>query len=268
MQEAQRTYIAIDLKSFYASVECVDRGLDPLTTNLVVADASRTEKTICLAVSPSLKAYGIGGRARLFEVYQKARGVDFIIAPPRMARYLEVSNKVYETYLKYIAPEDIHVYSVDEVFMDVTAYLRSYKMTAHELAIKMIRDVLATTGITATAGIGTNMYLCKVAMDIMAKKMPADKDGVRIAELDEMSYRRELWDYQPITKFWRVGRGIADKLAIYGIDTMGKLARMSIRNEGLLYRLFGVNAELLIDHAWGWEPATMEAVKVIVAGAA
>ena len=261
MQEAQRTYIAIDLKSFYASVECVDRGLDPLTTNLVVADASRTEKTICLAVSPSLKAYGIGGRARLFEVYQKARGVDFIIAPPRMARYLEVSNKVYETYLKYIAPEDIHVYSVDEVFMDVTAYLRSYKMTAHELAIKMIRDVRATTGITATAGIGTNMYLCKVAMDIMAKKMPADKDGVRIAELDEMSYRRELWDYQPITKFWRVGRGIADKLAIYGIDTMGKLARMSIRNEGLLYRLFGVNAELLIDHAWGWEPATMEAVK-------
>ena len=261
MQEAQRTYIAIDLKSFYASVECVDRGLDPLTTNLVVADASRTEKTICLAVSPSLKAYGIGGRARLFEVYQKARGVDFIIAPPRMARYLEVSNKVYETYLKYIAPEDIHVYSVDEVFMDVTAYLRSYKMTAHELAIKMIRDVLATTGITATAGIGTNMYLCKVAMDIMAKKMPADKDGVRIAELDEMSYRRELWDYQPITKFWRVGRGIAEKLAIYGIDTMGKLARMSIRNEGLLYRLFGVNAELLIDHAWGWEPATMEAVK-------
>ncbi len=261
MQEAQRTYIAIDLKSFYASVECVDRGLDPLTTNLVVADASRTEKTICLAVSPSLKAYGIGGRARLFEVYQKARGVDFIIAPPRMARYLEVSNKVYETYLKYIAPEDIHVYSVDEVFMDVTAYLRSYKMTAHELTIKMIRDVLATTGITATAGIGTNMYLCKVAMDIMAKKMPADKDGVRIAELDEMSYRRELWDYQPITKFWRVGRGIAEKLAIYGIDTMGKLARMSIRNEGLLYRLFGVNAELLIDHAWGWEPATMEAVK-------
>ena len=261
MQEAQRTYIAIDLKSFYASVECVDRGLDPLTTNLVVADASRTEKTICLAVSPSLKAYGIGGRARLFEVYQKARGVDFIIAPPRMARYLEVSNKVYETYLKYIAPEDIHVYSVDEVFMDVTAYLRSYKMTAHELAIKMIRDVLATTGITATAGIGTNMYLCKVAMDIMAKKMPADKDGVRIAKLDEMSYRRELWDYQPITKFWRVGRGIAEKLAIYGIDTMGKLARMSIQNEGLLYRLFGVNAELLIDHAWGWEPATMEAVK-------
>ena len=286
MQQQQRTYIAIDLKSFYASVECVDRGLDPLTTNLVVADVSRTEKTICLAVSPSLKAYGIGGRARLFEVYQKARGVEFIIAPPRMAHYIEVSTKVYQTYLKYIAPEDIHVYSIDEVFMDVTAYLRTYKLTAHEqteqreqsqaclqtaesrrmstarqLAIKMIRDVLATTGITATAGIGTNMYLAKVAMDIVAKKMPADKDGVRIAELDEMSYRRELWDYRPLTKFWRVGRGIAEKLAVYGIDTMGKIARMSIQNEGLLYRLFGVNAELLIDHAWGWEPCTMEAVK-------
>ncbi len=268
MPEQQRTYIAIDLKSFYASVECVDRGLDPLTTNLVVADVSRTEKTICLAVSPSLKAYGIGGRARLFEVYQKARGVEFIIAQPRMAHYIEVSTKVYQTYLKYIAPEDIHVYSIDEVFMDVTAYLRSYKtmvstnrLTAHELAMKMIRDVLATTGITATAGIGTNMYLCKVAMDIVAKKMPADKDGVRIAELDEMSYRRELWDYRPITKFWRVGRGIAEKLALYGVDTMGKLARMSVQNEGTLYRLFGVNAELLIDHAWGWEPCTMEAVK-------
>ena len=225
MPEQQRTYIAIDLKSFYASVECVDRGLDPLTTNLVVADESRTEKTICLAVSPSLKAYGIGGRARLFEVYQKARGIDFIIAPPQMAHYIEVSSKIYSIYLKYIAPEDIHV------------------------------------GITATAGIGTNMYLCKVAMDIMAKKMPADKDGVRIAELDEMSYRRELWDYRPITKFWRVGRGIAEKLALYGVDTMGKLARMSVQNEETLYRLFGVNAELLIDHAWGWEPCTMEAVK-------
>ncbi len=261
MQQQQRTYITIDLKSFYASVECVDRGLDPLSTNLVVADESRTEKTICLAVSPSLKAYGIGGRARLFEVYQKARGVDFIIAPPRMAHYIEVSTKVYQTYLKYIAPEDIHVYSIDEVFMDVTAYLHSYKMTAHQLTMKMIRDVLATTGITATAGIGTNMYLAKVAMDIVAKKMPADKDGVRIAELDEMSYRRELWDYRPLTKFWRVGRGIAEKLAVYGIDTMGKIARMSIQNEGLLYRLFGVNAELLIDHAWGWEPCTIEAVK-------
>ena len=269
MPEQQRKYIAIDLKSFYASVECVDRGLDPLTTNLVVADESRTDKTICLAVSPSLKAYGIGGRARLFEVKQKVHGrVDFIIAKPRMAHYMEVSTRVYQTYLKYIAPEDIHVYSIDEVFMDVTAYLGTYKMTAHELAVKMIRDVLATTGITATAGIGTNMYLAKVAMDIVAKKMmvstnhlPADKDGVRIAELDEMSYRHELWDYRPLTKFWRVGHGIAEKLAVYGIDTMGRLARMSIQNEGLLYRLFGVNAELLIDHAWGWEPCTMEAVK-------
>ncbi|MBO4839516.1 MAG: DNA methylase [Bacteroidaceae bacterium] len=261
MSGTQRTYIAIDLKSFYASVECVDRGLDPLTTNLVVADESRTDKTICLAVTPSLKEYGIGGRARLFEVRQKARGVDFIIAKPQMAHYIEVSSKIYKIYLKYIAPEDIHVYSIDEVFMDVTAYLGTYKMSAHELAIKMIRDVLAQTGITATAGIGTNMYLCKVAMDIVAKKMPADKDGVRIAELDEMSYRRLLWDYRPITKFWRVGQGIAQKLACYGIDTMGKLARLSLQNEDLLYELFGVNAELLIDHAWGWEPCTMEAVK-------
>ena len=259
--EQQRTYIAIDLKSFYASVECVDRGLDPLTTHLVVADESRTDKTICLAVTPALKERGIGGRARLFEVRQKARGINFIIAKPRMAHYIEVSTKIYGIYLKYVAPEDIHVYSIDEVIMDVTPYLSTYKMTAHELAIKMIRDVLSQTGITATAGIGTNMYLCKVAMDIMAKKMPADKDGVRIAELDEMSYRRELWDYRPITKFWRVGKGIAEKLAQYGIDTMGRLARMSIDNEELLYRLFGVNAELLIDHAWGWEPCTMEAIK-------
>ena len=292
MPETQRTYIAIDLKSFYASVECVDRGLDPLTTNLVVADVSRTEKTICLAVSPSLKAYGIGGRARLFEVVQKLRevnyqrqmqspqrkltgksvydqelkshpdwAVDYIAAPPRMAHYIEVSSKVYSTYLKYIAPEDIHVYSIDEVFMDVTNYLFTYKMTAHELAMTMIRDVLKQTGITATAGIGTNMYLCKVAMDIVAKKAPADKDGVRIAELDEMTYRRELWDYRPLTKFWRVGKGITNKLAMYGIDTMGKIARTSIQNEELLYKLFGVNAELLIDHAWGWEPCTIEAVK-------
>lgn len=261
MPEMQRTYIAIDLKSFYASVECVDRGLNPLTTNLVVADESRTDKTICLAVTPSLKEYGIGGRARLFEVRQKARGVDFIIAKPQMAHYMEVSSKIYSIYLKYIAPEDIHVYSIDEVFMDVTAYLGTYKTTAHELAMKMIRDVLSQTGITATAGIGTNMYLCKVAMDIVAKKMTADKDGVRIAELDEMSYRRQLWDYRPITKFWRVGQGIAQKLACYGIDTMGKLARMSVQNEDLLYDLFGVNAELLIDHAWGWEPCTMDAVK-------
>lgn len=264
-----RTYIAIDLKSFYASVECVERGLDPLTTNLVVADLSRTEKTICLAVSPSLKAYGIGGRARLFEVNQRLRDhyyktgekVEYITAPPRMAYYIKYSTKIYEIYLKYIAPEDIHVYSIDEVFMDVTAYLKTYKMTAHELAMTMIRDVLKQTGITATAGIGTNMYLCKVAMDIVAKTMPADKDGVRIAELDEMSYRQQLWDYQPMTKFWRFGRGITDKLALYGIDTMGKLARLSISNEELLYRLFGVNAELIIDHAWGYEPCTIDYVK-------
>ncbi len=292
MQEKKRTYIAIDLKSMYASVECVARGLDPLTTNLVVADVSRTEKTICLAVTPSLKAYGIAGRARLFEVVQRLRevnyerqmkspsrrltgkstsnielqqhpdwAVDYIAAPPRMAHYIEVSSKIYGIYLKYIAPEDIHVYSIDEVFMDVTAYLGSYKLTAHELAMKMIRDVLSQTGIMATAGIGTNMDLCKVAMDIVAKKAPADKDGVRIAELDEMSYRQQLWDYRPLTKFWRVGKGIAEKLAMYGIDTMGKLARLSVQNEDLLYRLFGVNAELLIDHAWGWEPCTMDYVK-------
>lgn len=256
-----KQYIAIDLKSFYASVECVERGLDPLAARLVVADESRTEKTICLAVSPALKAFGIPGRARLFEVYQKARGIDFIIAPPRMAKYIEVSCKIYDIYLNYIAPEDIHVYSIDEVFMDVTAYLGTYKQTAHQLAITMIRDVLQQTGITATAGIGTNMYLAKVAMDIVAKKMPADKDGVRIAELDEMSYRRQLWNHFPITDFWRVGRGIADKLAQYGLDTMGKVARQSVDNEELLYRLFGVNAELLIDHAWGWEPCTIDLVK-------
>lgn len=292
MDEQARTYIAIDLKSFYASVECVERGLDPLTTNLVVADVSRTEKTICLAVSPSLKAYGIGGRARLFEANQRLREVncerkimapgrrltgkswkdeelkahpdwevDYIAAPPQMAKYIKYSTQIYEIYLKYIAPEDIHVYSVDEVFMDVTAYLNTYKMTAHELAITMIRDVLKQTGITATAGIGTNLYLCKIAMDIMAKKAPADKDGVRIAELDEMSYREQLWDYKPITKFWRVGHGIATKLAKHGVDTMGKLARLSIENEELLYLLFGINAELLIDHAWGWEPCTMEFIK-------
>ena len=287
-----RTYIAIDLKSFYASVECVERGLDPLTTNLVVSDESRTEKTICLAVSPSLKAYGIGGRARLFEAVQRVKEVnyerrmnipqhqftgkstndneikqhpdwelDFIRATPRMAFYIEYSTRIYKIYLKYIAPEDIHVYSIDEVIMDVTDYLSTYKMTAHELAITMIRDVLKNTGITATAGIGTNMYLCKVAMDIVAKHIPADKDGVRIAELDEMSYREKLWNHRPLTSFWRVGRGIADKLAMYGLDTMGKVARCSIENEDLLYHLFGVNAELLIDHAWGWEPVTMEYVK-------
>ena len=256
-----RIYIAIDLKSFYASVECVERGLDPLTTKLVVADESRTDKTICLAVSPALKAYGIPGRARLFEVKQKARGIKFIIAKPRMAKYIEVSCKIYDIYLKYIAPEDIHVYSIDEVFMDVTDYLATYKKTAHQLAITIIRDVLKQTGITATAGIGTNMYLAKVAMDIVAKKMPADKDGVRIAELDEMSYRRQLWNHFPITDFWRVGHGIAEKLAKYGLDTMGKVARQSVDNEELLYKLFGVNAELLIDHAWGWEPCTIDYVK-------
>ena len=290
-REEKRTYIAIDLKSFYASVECVARGLDPLTTNLVVADQSRTEKTICLAVSPSLKSYGIGGRARLFEVVQRVREInyerkskagwrftgkstnntelkkhpdwelDYIVAPPRMAHYVEVSKRVYNTYLKYIAPEDIHVYSIDEVFMDVTPYLNTYKTAPQDLAMRMIRDVLFTTGITATAGIGTNLYLAKVAMDIVAKHIPAGKDGVRIAELDEMSYRRQLWDYRPITKFWRVGHGIAQKLALYGIDTMGKVARMSVKDEELLYRLFGVNAELLIDHAWGWEPCTIDYIK-------
>lgn len=256
-----RTYIAIDLKSFYASVECVERGLDPLAARLVVADESRTDKTICLAVSPALKAYGIPGRARLFEVRQKARGIDFIIAKPRMAKYIEVSCKIYEIYLKYIAPDDIHVYSIDEVFMDVTDYLGTYKKTAHGLAMTIIRDVLKQTGITATAGIGTNMYLAKVAMDIVAKKMPADKDGVRIAELDEMSYRKQLWNHFPLTDFWRVGRGIAERLSKYGLDTMGKIARQSVDNEELLYRLFGVNAELLIDHAWGWEPCTIDYVK-------
>ena len=292
MEARQRTYLAIDLKSFYASVECVERGLDPLTTNLVVADKSRTDKTICLAVSPSLKQYGIGGRARLFEVVQRLRQVnalrraqapgrrltgksvsdlelrahpewevDYIAAPPRMAHYMSFSARIYETYLKYIAPEDIHVYSIDEVFMDVTDYLQTYRKTAHELAMTMIRDVLRQTGITATAGIGTNLYLCKVAMDIMAKKMPADRDGVRIAELDEMSYRRQLWDHRPLTDFWRVGHGIAHKLAQHGIDTMGKLARQSLKDEEMFYRLFGVNAELLIDHAWGWEPCTMDMVK-------
>ena len=292
LEDKQRTYIAIDLKSFYASVECVERGLDPLTTNLVVADASRTEKTICLAVSPSLKQYGIGGRARLFEVVQRLREVnysrrmalgmrafdgksvsdtelkarpelevDYIAAVPRMAYYIEYSTRIYKIYLKYLSPEDIHVYSIDEVLMDVTDYLTLYHTTAHQLAMTMIRDVLRQTGITATAGIGSNLYLCKVAMDIMAKKQPADKDGVRIAELDETSYRRQLWGHRPLTDFWRVGRGIANQLAAYGIDTMGKVARCSVENEELLYRLFGVNAELLIDHAWGWEPCTIDLIK-------
>lgn len=292
MNPDNRTYIAIDLKSFYASVECVDRGLDPLTTNLVVADSSRTEKTICLAVSPSLKSYGVGGRARLFEVVQKVREVnyqrrmnipygvftgkswrnpellehpdwelDYIVAPPRMARYMQMSAHIYSVYLKYIAPEDIHVYSCDEVFMDVTAYLSTYKKTPHELAMTIVRDVLKQTGITATAGIGTNMYLCKVAMDIVAKHIPADKDGVRIAELDEKSYREKLWNHRPLTDFWRCGKGIVSKLAMFGVETMGQIARLSVKNEDVLYKLFGVNAELLIDHAWGWEPCTMDYIK-------
>lgn len=265
----EKTYIAIDLKSFYASVECQERGLDPLTAKLVVADASRTSKTICLAVSPALKAYGIPGRARLFEVEQKIKEiksstgevVDYITAPPRMQLYMDYSSRIYRIYLKYIAPEDIHVYSIDEVFMDVTGYLRTYKMTPHELAMTMIRDVLKETGITATAGIGTNMYLCKVAMDIVAKHMPADKDGVRIAELDEESYRYKLWDHKPLTDFWRVGRGYARKLESHGMYTMGDVARCALRDEDLLYKLFGVNAELLIDHAFGIEPSTIEEIK-------
>lgn len=293
-----KTYIAIDLKSFYASVECRERSRDPLTTNLVVADPSRTEKTICLAVSPSLKKYGLSGRARLFEVIQKVNAannirklkapnhvfsgssddstelqknpslkIDYIIAPPRMARYMEYSTKIYNIYLKYIAPEDIHIYSIDEVFIDVTHYLSTYNMTARELAMTMIQDILDTTGITATAGIGTNMYLCKIAMDIVAKHIEPDKNGVRIAELDEMSYRRLLWNHKPLTDFWRVGRGYSKKLEKIGLYTMGDIARCSIGkstdyyNEELLYKLFGINAELLIDHAWGYEPCTMEDVK-------
>lgn len=278
-------YIAIDLKSFYASVECVERNLNPLDACLVVADKSRTEKTICLAVSPALKAYGIPGRPRLFEVVQKVRevnrqrgysgkstskheldnctnlAVDYIIATPRMQLYVDYSTRIYDIYLRYIAPEDIHTYSIDEVFIDATAYLATYKMTAHELAMTMIREVLAETGITATAGIGTNMYLCKIAMDIVAKKMPPDDDGVRIAELDEMSYRHKLWTHTPLTDFWRLGRGIARRLQSAGIHTMGDIARFSIINERWFYDQFGVNAELLIDHAWGWEPVTMDYVK-------
>ena len=264
-----RTYIAIDLKSFYASVECVERGLDPITTRLVVADEARTEKTICLAVSPALKKYGIPGRARLFEVVQKAGQLhlDYIVAKPRMALYLEYSTKIYEIYLRYIAPEDIHVYSIDEVFMDVTQYLDTYKMTAKELASKMIRNVSEETGIMATAGIGTNMYLCKVALDIMAKRVTPDENGICVAELDEMSYRRLLWNHRPLTDFWRVGNGYRKKLEEHGLFTMGDIARCSLggpmdyHNEDLLYKLFGVNAELLIDHAWGWEPTTIELVK-------
>lgn len=296
--KCDKIYIAIDLKSFYASVECKERNRDPLTTNLVVADQSRTQKTICLAVSPALKKYGIPGRPRLFEVIQKVKEansdrkwkapnhiftgtsddseelcenpaleIDYIVASPRMALYMEYSTKIYNIYLKYIAPEDIHIYSIDEVFMDVTNYLVAYNLTPEELAMKMIRDVLQTTGITATAGIGTNLYLSKIAMDIVAKHIEPNKDGVRIARLDEMSYRKLLWNHRPLTDFWRVGRGYAKKLEENGLYTMGDIARCSIGksnefyNEDLLYHLFGINAELLIDHAWGYEPCTIEQVK-------
>ena len=264
-----RQYVAIDLKSFYASVECFERGLNPLTARLVVADESRTDKTICLAVSPALKAYGIPGRARLFEVKSRlaeikqrtGEDIDFIIAPPRMAKYIDFSTTIYKTYLNYIAPEDIHVYSIDEVFIDVTAYLQTYKMTAHELTIKMIRDVLSRTGITATAGIGTNLYLAKIAMDITAKHMEADADGVRIAELNEYTYRKLLWDHKPITDFWRIGGGTARRLANNHMYTMGDIARRSLTDEERLYQIFGIDAEILIDHAWGIEPTTMEDIK-------
>lgn len=298
MSHDRYTYIAIDLKSFYASVECIERGLDPMNTNLVVADKSRTEKTICLAVSPSLKAYGISGRARLFEVVQKVKeanrlrkrnapegcftaassddrelrtnpelAIDYLVAPPRMAHYMEWSTRIYQIYLRFIAPEDIHVYSIDEVLIDVTNYLDVYKLTARELAGQMIQAVFSDTGITATAGIGTNLYLAKVAMDIVAKHIQPDANGGRIAELDEMSYRRQLWNHRPLTDFWRVGEGYARKLEEQGLFTMGDIARCSIGkssdyyNEELLYRIFGVNAELLIDHAWGWEPCTMAHIK-------
>lgn len=296
--EINRTFLCIDLKSFYASVECIERGLDPMTTNLLVADASRTEKTICLAVSPSLKAYGISGRARLFEAIQQVKKanaerlrrapghkfsgtssnaielaehpefeISYITAVPRMAKYMEHSTEIYNIYLKYIAPEDIHVYSIDEVFIDLTNYLSTSGLTAREFAKRMIQDVLKTTGITATAGIGTNMYLAKVAMDIVAKHIPADENGVRIAQLDEMSYRRQLWDHVPITDFWRVGHGYAKKLEEIGLYTMGDIALCSegksdeYYNEDLLYKIFGINAELLIDHAWGWEPCTIAEIK-------
>ncbi len=287
-----KTYICIDLKSFYASVECRERNLDPLTANLVVADSSRTEKTICLAVSPALKSYGIPGRARLFEVVQKVEDInykrkrdlknykfagksynnlelkknknlelDYIIAPPQMRLYINYSARIYNTYLKYLAPEDIYVYSIDEVFCDVTNYLATYKVSAKELVTDMIKDVYKETGITATAGIGTNMYLCKIAMDIVAKHSEPNEFGVRIAELDEILYRKLLWNHKPLTDFWRVGKGYVSKLEKYNLYTMGDIARCSLKNENLLYKLFGVNAELLIDHAWGWEPCTMKDVK-------
>ena len=288
----EKTYLCIDLKSFYASVECRERNLDPMNTNLVVADESRTEKTVCLAISPTMKQYGLGGRARLYEVLQKVKEVnyqrkknnnykkfnsksyidselknnkelelDFILAPPQMKKYMNYSTKIYNVYLKYIAPEDIYVYSIDEVFCDLTNYLKHYNMSAKELVIKMIHDVYKTTGITATAGIGTNMYLAKVAMDIVAKHAEADEYGVRLAEIDEIGYRKLLWNHRPLTSFWRVGTGYAKKLDAKGLYTMGDIARCSINNEDLLYKMCGVNAELLIDHAWGWEPCTIENIK-------
>jgi len=292
MEQERPVYIAIDLKSFYASVECVALGLDPLKTHLVVADKARTDKTICLAVSPSLKAYGVPGRPRLFEVVQKVREInyerrrsapgrrfrgkshfapelaadpslelDYVVARPRMSLYMEISCRIYSVYLRYVSSEDIHVYSIDEVFIEATKYMRLYGISAREFAMTLVRAVLAETGITATAGIGSNMYLAKIAMDIVAKKMEPDEYGVRIAELDEMEYRRILWDHVPLTDFWRIGRGISRKLEANGMFTMGDVARVSIRNEGKLYRLFGINAELLIDHAWGWEPCTMGDIK-------
>lgn len=292
MEQRNRIYAAIDLKSFYASVECIERHLDPLITNLVVADNSRTEKTICLAVSPALKAFKIPGRARLFEVVEKVKqanalrlqklstkaftgrsyfsdeleqeatlAIDYIVAPPRMALYMEYSARIYAIYMKYVAPEDIHVYSIDEVFIDITNYLKSSKLSPYEFTKRMVQDIVNTVGITATAGLGTNLYLAKIAMDIVAKHIPADADGVRIADLDVMTYRRQLWAHQPLTDFWRVGKGYAKKLQDNGIFTMGDIARCSIQNEALLYRLFGVNAELLIDHAWGLEPCTLSEVK-------
>lgn len=294
----KKSYLCIDLKSFYASVECKERKFDPMTTNLVVADKSRTEKTICLAVSPSLKTYGIPGRPRLFEVMQRVEKInqerrkkapghrftgsscdekklsecpelklDYVTATPRMALYMDYSTRIYDVYLKYVSPEDMHVYSIDEVFLDVTNYLDTYRLTARDLAGKIIEDVFWTTGITAAAGIGTNLYLCKVAMDIVAKHVEPNENGVRIAELDEKSYRKLLWNHRPLTDFWRVGRGYARKLESNGLFTMGDVARCSIGketdyyNEDLLYKLFGVNAELLIDHAWGWEPCTMADIK-------
>ena len=265
----EKTYIAIDLKSFYASVECRERGLDPLTTKLVVADRSRTSKTICLAVTPALKAYGLSGRSRLFEVEAKAREIkrqtgkefEYIVAVPRMALYIQYSTRIYNVYLHYFAPEDIHVYSIDEVFIDATSYLPFYNMSARELAIKVIHDVLAETGITATAGIAPNLFLCKAAMDIMAKHIPADSDGVRISELDVVEYRRQLWNHQPITDFWRVGKATARRLEKYFIRTMGDVARMSLKNPRFLYDEFGIDAEILIDHAWGIEPVGMKEIK-------